>query len=477
MRRIAGFLFAILLGSNSFGQSIHGRDGITLPPPPAVESNPVVDNYFGTKVTDNYRWLEDAKSSETHAFIDEENAYTTRYLKQNHIRNQIQDDLDPLEHTSRWSIPIQRAGNYYFMKRLAGEEQASIYVRHGWTGAAPKGAPSAPKDERLIDPAALSRDPNTSVRLADVSRDGIAHRLPGPPGRRRRGHRPHLQHREKEAARRRTPCRDLLLHHLHARRQRPLLRAHRPQRHSALPAHYRHASRRRQAHLRPRVSRRTAWPHRPLPRRESPTTPTISSSRSSAACRPNASTSCFRDLTKPGSPFEVLVWGTRFALLRHLRPRTPGTSEPTTSRPMAASSRRSRHHARGMEDHRARGQRRHRGFLHRRRKDLRQAAQGREVGNQHLHSRRQARRHHRLSTASAPPRRRRPNHRPLRLLQLRVVHPAAHHLPARYRSPANAKSSPSPKSPSTPANTNSSRSSSNQKTAPRSPCSSPAKRA
>ncbi|MGA8741047.1 MAG: prolyl oligopeptidase family serine peptidase [Terracidiphilus sp.] len=173
MRRTAGLLFAILLGSIGFAQSIHGRDGITLPPPPAVESNPVIDNYFGTKVTDNYRWLEDAKSSETRAFIDEENAYTTRYLKQDHIRNQIQDDLDPLEHTSRWSIPIQRAGNYYFMKRLAGEEQASIYVRHGWTGAAPKGQPSAPKDERLIDPAAFSRDPNTSVRLADVSRDGM----------------------------------------------------------------------------------------------------------------------------------------------------------------------------------------------------------------------------------------------------------------------------------------------------------------
>ncbi len=173
MRRTAGFLFVVLLGSNSFAQSIHGRDGITLPPPPAAEPNPVIDNYFGTKVTDNYRWLEDAKSSETRAFIDEQNAYTTRYLKQDHIRNQIQDDLDPLEHTSRWSIPIQRAGNYYFMKRLAGEEQSSIYVRHGWTGAASKGQPSAPKDERLIDPAALSRDPNTSVRLADVSRDGM----------------------------------------------------------------------------------------------------------------------------------------------------------------------------------------------------------------------------------------------------------------------------------------------------------------
>ncbi|MGB8261736.1 MAG: prolyl oligopeptidase family serine peptidase, partial [Terracidiphilus sp.] len=46
--------------------------------------------------------------------------------------------------------------------RLAGEEQASIYVRQGWTG----------KDERLVDPAALSRNPNTSVELADVARDG-----------------------------------------------------------------------------------------------------------------------------------------------------------------------------------------------------------------------------------------------------------------------------------------------------------------
>src|ERR1700758_3349103 len=173
MRRIAGLVFLVLLGSRVFAQSIHGRDGIPLPPPPVAEANPVIDNYFGTKITDNYRWLEDAKSTATRAFIDEENVYTTRYLKLDPIHNQAVDDLDPLEHTSRWSIPIQRAGNYYFMKRLAGEDQFSIYMRHGWTGAAPKGQPSAPKDERLIDPAAFSRDPNTSVRLADVSRDGL----------------------------------------------------------------------------------------------------------------------------------------------------------------------------------------------------------------------------------------------------------------------------------------------------------------
>jgi prolyl oligopeptidase len=172
--RVAAFIaLALVLDAGGVAQTIRSRAGFTLPPPPVAEEHPVIDNYFGTKITDDYRWLEDAKSPETRKFIDEENVYTSRYLKQAPIRNQVLDELDPLEHTSRWTIPMQRAGNYYFMKRLAGEDQASIYMRRGWTGAAAKGKAGAEKDERLIDPAAFSRDPNTSVRLADVSHDGL----------------------------------------------------------------------------------------------------------------------------------------------------------------------------------------------------------------------------------------------------------------------------------------------------------------
>jgi len=149
-------------GTAAWGQTIHGREGIVLPPPPAAEAIPVADDYFGTKIPDSYRWLEDSKSPETRAFIDAQNAYTARYLKQARIRPQVVDDLDELENVSQTRIPIQCQDSYFFSKRLAGEQQFSIYVRRGWTG----------KDERLIDPAALSRDPNTSVGLADVSRDG-----------------------------------------------------------------------------------------------------------------------------------------------------------------------------------------------------------------------------------------------------------------------------------------------------------------
>jgi prolyl oligopeptidase len=143
-------------------QTIHGREGITLPEPPVAAATPVADDYFGTKISDSYRWLEDAKSSETRAFIDAQNAYTARYLKQAHIRAQVVDDLDALENVTEMGAPRERANSYFFMKRLAGEQQFSIYVRHGWTG----------KDERLIDPAALSRDANTSVHIEDISRDG-----------------------------------------------------------------------------------------------------------------------------------------------------------------------------------------------------------------------------------------------------------------------------------------------------------------
>jgi prolyl oligopeptidase len=161
-RVISGLAALLLSGLAVFGQSIHSRGGFTLPPPPEAKVEPVTNNYFGTKVVDNYRWLEDANSPETKAFIDDENTYTARYFDQARMRPQFADDLDQLEHVTSWTVPILRGSDLFFEKTLAGEGQASIYVRHGWTE----------KEKRLIDPAQFSRDPNTSVDLGDVSRDG-----------------------------------------------------------------------------------------------------------------------------------------------------------------------------------------------------------------------------------------------------------------------------------------------------------------
>jgi prolyl oligopeptidase len=157
-----GALFFGFVWLSAAAQTIHTGDGLTMPAPPPAETEPVIDNYFGTKIPDKYRWLEDRKSEETQAFIDAQNAYTNRYLKQTHLRSEIVEDLEALEQVSSWTLPMQRGENYYFMKRLSDEEQASLYIRRGWEG----------KDERLLDPAVISRDANVSIDLRDVSRDG-----------------------------------------------------------------------------------------------------------------------------------------------------------------------------------------------------------------------------------------------------------------------------------------------------------------
>ncbi|MDE3161872.1 MAG: S9 family peptidase, partial [Acidobacteriota bacterium] len=162
MAKLIQAVVAAVLTTVAWSQTIHGCGGITLPPPPVAQADPVDGLYAGTRVTDSYRWLEDAKSPETRAFIDAENEYTARYFRQVRMRSGVVDQLQDLESIDVWSLPIQRAGNLYFLKRATGEDQASIYIRRGWAG----------KDVRLLDPAVLSRDPDTSFTLEDVSRDG-----------------------------------------------------------------------------------------------------------------------------------------------------------------------------------------------------------------------------------------------------------------------------------------------------------------
>ncbi len=146
---------------------IHGGDGIALPAPPETPRHPVTDDYFGTKIVDNYRWLEDASSAATQAYLRAQIAYTNEYLRQAKIRPKIAQDLTGLLYVNQWTIPMQRGDDYFFMRRGAREQQASIYVQHGWP---PENM--LPKLELLVRPSTFSKDPNTSVSLLNVSRDG-----------------------------------------------------------------------------------------------------------------------------------------------------------------------------------------------------------------------------------------------------------------------------------------------------------------
>ena len=155
--------FALALYAQNPAQTIRGGNGVTLPPPPPTAAHPVTDAYQGTQIKDPIRWLEDAKSPQTRAWIGEQNKYTQQYLSQLKNRPQIIQQLTELQRVDEYFPPALRGGKYFFEKRLAGENQASIYVREGWKGT----------DDRLIDAKKLSADQNTSVSIDDISRDEV----------------------------------------------------------------------------------------------------------------------------------------------------------------------------------------------------------------------------------------------------------------------------------------------------------------
>src|ERR1700758_1166148 len=136
-KQVCGLLVLLLLTFFAFADDkpskVKGGNGIVLPPPPPTEAKPLTENIHGTALTDPYRWLEDAKSPATRAWIDEQMKYTEQYLSQVRNRPEIVNELTKLEHVESYSIPIERGGNYFFEKRLSNDNQGSIYVRRGCT--------------------------------------------------------------------------------------------------------------------------------------------------------------------------------------------------------------------------------------------------------------------------------------------------------------------------------------------------------
>jgi prolyl oligopeptidase len=159
---------AVLLSVTAASAQVQGRGGITLPNPPVVKTDPVVDEYKSaepgvpTKITDPYRWLEDAHSPATRAFITAQNSYTAQYFSQVKMLPAVVDEMTKLLRVDFISTPTRRGNRYFFSKRLADENQASIYMRVGLHG----------QDEQLIDANKLSADQNTSVNTLNLSEDG-----------------------------------------------------------------------------------------------------------------------------------------------------------------------------------------------------------------------------------------------------------------------------------------------------------------
>jgi prolyl oligopeptidase len=129
---------------------------------PVAKKVAQADDYFGTSVADPYRWLEDANSAATKAWVDAENKVTQAYLAQIPQRAAIRERLTKLWNYERYTVPYQEGGRYFYSRNDGLQNQNVLY-----TMTAPDATPRV-----LLDPNTLAADGTVALAGAAVSPDG-----------------------------------------------------------------------------------------------------------------------------------------------------------------------------------------------------------------------------------------------------------------------------------------------------------------
>lgn len=129
---------------------------------PVTKKIDQTDDYFGTKVADPYRWLEDDKSAETKEWVKAENAVTQTYLAKIPYRKTFQDAIEKVFNYPKYSAPFRRGEWFYFYKNDGLQNQSVLYRQKGLNGAV----------EEVLDPNKISPDGTTRLQLFTLSKDG-----------------------------------------------------------------------------------------------------------------------------------------------------------------------------------------------------------------------------------------------------------------------------------------------------------------
>ena len=133
-----------------------GVTGESMQYPPSRKSD-TADVYFGTKIADPYRWMEDLDSEETRQWVVAENKVTFEYLDKLPGREALRKRLTEIWNYPRTGVPQREAGQLFYTYNTGLQRQAVVYRKPSLTAAAVV----------LLDPNTFS--PDGSVALAGFS--------------------------------------------------------------------------------------------------------------------------------------------------------------------------------------------------------------------------------------------------------------------------------------------------------------------
>ncbi len=130
--------------------------------PPLAKVNPVVDVYFGKKITDPYRYMEDLKDTSVQKWMKQQSDYARAVLNSIPGRQALikkMEEFDKRKSAKISELVITDNDVYFYLKTTPTDETGKLYTRKGFGG----------KEELLFDPALFSKDTTQKYVITEYS--------------------------------------------------------------------------------------------------------------------------------------------------------------------------------------------------------------------------------------------------------------------------------------------------------------------
>ncbi|WP_294136595.1 prolyl oligopeptidase family serine peptidase [Sphingobium sp.] len=131
---------------------------------PAAKRLDLVEDHFGVKVADPYRWLENDLRADpaVRDWVAEENALTRSYIDGLPGRAALKARMQALLSHGRYTVPRKAGGRYFYGYNKGLQNQTPLYVREGLDGP----------QRLLIDPNEWAKDGASALAEWTPSPDG-----------------------------------------------------------------------------------------------------------------------------------------------------------------------------------------------------------------------------------------------------------------------------------------------------------------
>src|SRR5271165_6843874 len=155
-------LFLIFSSLSLLTPAVHAGEDSKPSSPPVAAVKPIADMFHGTRVVDNYRWLENGNSPETKTWVEQEMAYTRGMLDHLAGRDATHKRLTELLSIGSVTPPVIAGRHYFYTRREGMQNQPILYARDGVDGA----------DRVLVDANQLAADGTIALDWFQPSENG-----------------------------------------------------------------------------------------------------------------------------------------------------------------------------------------------------------------------------------------------------------------------------------------------------------------